>query len=87
MWAIRHGDWKLAHGEANDSAPELFNLAADLGEQHNLASSEPAKVQELHKLWNSWDAEQAFSERPKAKVGKKAKRAAAKAKGEAKPKE
>jgi arylsulfatase A-like enzyme len=37
---IRQGDWKLIYYHA-DSSYELFNLAADLGEQRNLAASEP----------------------------------------------
>ena len=41
MWAIRHGDWKLVHGRAGNTAPELFDLAADIREQHDLAA-EPA---------------------------------------------
>ena len=32
MWAVRHGDLKLAHGEVNDDPPELFDLARDPGD-------------------------------------------------------
>ena len=74
MWAIRHGDWKLVHGQAGDDPPELFDLAADVGEQHDLASEQPAKVQELQSLWDAWNAEQAPPVKSKAKAGKKAKR-------------
>jgi arylsulfatase A-like enzyme len=76
MWAIRHGDWKLMHGRAGDDAPELFNLAADVGEKNDLAADQPAKAQELRKLWDTWNAEQAAPEAAKGKAGKKAKRAA-----------
>ena len=37
----------------------LQDLAADIGEQNNLAAAQPGKVQELHKLWYAWNAEQA----------------------------
>ena len=84
MWAIRHGDWKLVHGLANDEAPELFNLAADVSEKNDLASAQPAKVQELHKLWYAWNAEQASPVNENGKAGKKAKRAAKAAKKAAK---
>jgi arylsulfatase A-like enzyme len=46
--ALRCGDWKLivaAGGKA-----ELFNLAADPYEQHDLAAAEPAKLAELREL-------------------------------------
>jgi arylsulfatase A-like enzyme len=57
--AIRAGDWKLLVGasrrEADSAADEteqgaqieLFNLASDLGERHNLAKENPDKVKEL----------------------------------------
>ena len=83
MWAIRHSDWKLVHGSADDSPPELFNLATDISERNDLAAAQPAKVQELQKLWNAWNAEQVDSQKAKDKGGKKAKRAAAKAKTKA----
>jgi arylsulfatase A-like enzyme len=84
MWAIRHGDWKLVHGQANDEAPELFNLAVDVSEKNNLAATEPTRVQELQKMWYSWNAEQAPPAKENDKAGKKAKRAAKAAKKAAK---
>lgn len=57
--AIRCGDWKLllnasekdAEEEANDSSgdgtSELYNLADDVGEKHDLAATHPGKVKEL----------------------------------------
>jgi arylsulfatase A-like enzyme len=76
MWAIRHGDWKLVHGMAGESDPELFNLAADVGEQHDLATEQPAKVQELQKLWSAWNDEQAAAKKAPDKAAKKAKKKA-----------
>lgn len=57
--AVRMGDWKLLVGASEKDSEktdgddesagnvELYNLAADLGERHNLASANPAKVKEL----------------------------------------
>jgi arylsulfatase A-like enzyme len=44
--AIRHGDWKLIYYHA-DQHFELFNLADDLSEEHNLASEKPERLKEL----------------------------------------
>jgi arylsulfatase len=50
--AARRGDWKLV---ARSGAPwELYNLAADRTETHDLADSHPDKVAELEALWNDW---------------------------------
>jgi arylsulfatase A-like enzyme len=78
MWAIRHGDWKLVHGQAGPSAPELFDLAADIGERHDLAAAQPERVQGLKALWDAWNAEQSAPQQAKAKA-KAAKKAARKA--------
>ena len=51
--AIREGDWKLvAKGPAASS--ELYDLAADRTELHDLASAEPERVQDLAAKWNAW---------------------------------
>jgi arylsulfatase A-like enzyme len=55
--AIRHGDWKLVTGEGI-TEPALFNLAADIGEQHDLTAAEPATARKLQSLWDAWNAEQ-----------------------------
>jgi arylsulfatase len=51
--AMRVGDWKLvAKGPA---APwELYNLAYDRTEQHNLAAKEPDRVKTMVKQWETW---------------------------------
>jgi arylsulfatase A-like enzyme len=74
MWAIRHGDWKLVHGEAGTTPPELFDLAADVAEEHDLANDQSAKVQELKTMWDAWNAEQASPKDPKHKDAKKGKK-------------
>ncbi|MBT8044835.1 MAG: sulfatase [Verrucomicrobiae bacterium] len=45
--AIRDGDWKLIRYYWQKE-PELFNLAKDPGERHNLARKEPAKFKQLN---------------------------------------
>ena len=51
--AVRQGDWKLV-AKAPAGAWELYNLAADRSEMHDLASSEPDKAKALQTLWESW---------------------------------
>jgi arylsulfatase A-like enzyme len=51
--AVRKGPWKLIHWYEDDSW-ELFNLAQDIGEQHNLASQHPEKVAELRRVLEDW---------------------------------
>ena len=36
----------------------LFNLATDIGEQHDLTAAEPATARKLQTLWDAWNAEQ-----------------------------
>ncbi|MDO8541147.1 MAG: sulfatase-like hydrolase/transferase [Opitutaceae bacterium] len=43
--ALRAGPWVLI--ETAESGAELFNLATDLKQEHDLAKAEPARVQEL----------------------------------------
>jgi arylsulfatase A-like enzyme len=51
--AVRQGDWKLI--ELFDTGePELYNLADDPGELHNLAAARPAKAAQLKKLLADW---------------------------------
>ena len=64
QWAVRSGDWKLVVAEGGSGAPELYDLANDIGEQNDLAASHPERVAELRKLYAAWNAEQT-PERPK----------------------
>ncbi len=63
--AVRHGEWKLVQYDLNvENHPtrgvtpkKLYRLTDDLGETHDLAADNPAKVQELDALWQAWNKE------------------------------
>ena len=81
--AIRQGDWKLvrydaavdggkSQGDARAAlaGPKLYRLSDDVGESHDLAAEEPAKVEELQKAWDAWNAELPGARRAGAKRGR-----------------
>lgn len=52
--ALRKGDWKLIRQPiVGDTSLELYNLKTDLHEDHNLATEEPARVEELKTLMDN----------------------------------
>jgi len=51
--AIRSGDYKLIEFYET-SRVELYNLRADLGEQHDLAAEMPEKAAELRQMLHQW---------------------------------
>jgi arylsulfatase A-like enzyme len=52
--AVRQGDWKLV---AKEGEPwELYNIANDRTESHDLAASEPSKAKELAAEWDAYAA-------------------------------
>jgi len=53
--AVREGDWKLLLS-AQEPKRQLFNLADDIGETHDLAREKPDVVERLHKAWLDWSA-------------------------------
>ncbi len=53
--AVRKGDWKLIRSEA--APPQLYNLASDAGEQHDLAGDQAERVKELEAMLNNWNAQ------------------------------
>lgn len=76
--ALRVGDWKIV-AAGDGAAWELYDLAHDRGENHNLADSRPEKVKELAAVWDRADAEyrrQGATGRPLPRPGA-AKKAAA----------
>jgi len=65
--ALRRGDWKIYRG-APDRAPELYNLATDIGETRNLANRHPDLVAELTRLLSTSRVDsEAFPNRPAAR--------------------
>jgi arylsulfatase A-like enzyme len=50
---VRAGDWKLVEF-FEEGKQELYNLKDDVGEAHNLAAENPAKVKELHEKIVAW---------------------------------
>ncbi|MBX9789329.1 MAG: sulfatase-like hydrolase/transferase [Pirellulales bacterium] len=70
QWAVRMGNWKLVQGYdyaiaqpdprpsmTKVTQPLLFDLAADIGEAHDLAAQQPEKVKELRTAWEAWNRE------------------------------
>ncbi len=50
--AMRLGDWKLIWRSMLPSTADLYNLAADPTEKHNLAQSDPERVESMKKRLN-----------------------------------
>ncbi len=53
---VRAGRWKLIEF-FEDGSLALYDLEADVGEQHTLAEQLPEKTQELHQLLIEWRGE------------------------------
>lgn len=51
---IRRGDWKLIQPAAEDKAAELYNVASDPSEEHDLAKTKPDLVRELVQRLDQW---------------------------------
>jgi len=58
---LRQGDWKLIWRAPLPSVPELYNIAQDPSEKHNLAAENPDKVAALQKRVNELAATMAKS--------------------------
>lgn len=57
--AVRQGDWKLRwqYKPYGTEEWELFNLAEDVAERHDLAAEQPEKVKELLARWDEYAEE------------------------------
>lgn len=55
QWAIRQGNYKLL--QPRGEAAQLFDLAADVGEQKNLAADKPEIVEKLRAAYQKWNAQ------------------------------
>ena len=53
--AVRSGDWKLLLSRWQPRV-QLFNLADDIAEAHDLAAERPEIVKRLHEAWLAWSA-------------------------------
>src|SRR4029434_7128762 len=49
--ALRMGDWKLVFARLDADTWELYNLASDRAESHNLAEQQPERVREMAARW------------------------------------
>jgi len=60
--AVRQGAWKAVRQDPpmGTSDWQLFNLARDPGETHNLATSEPEKLEELLKAYGTYEKSNAL---------------------------
>jgi len=65
-YGMRLGNWKFVHSTEGTERPGpqqtpacdmLFNLATDVGEQHDLATQYPAKLAELKRRYEAWSAQ------------------------------
>jgi arylsulfatase A-like enzyme len=74
--AVRVGDWKLVRFH-RDGAWELYDLAKDRTELHDLAAAEPARATALAARWNEWAQRAHVLPYPEATI-KDAKKAAKK---------
>jgi arylsulfatase A-like enzyme len=58
--AVRRSDWKLVDwrdfDKKENSGWQLYNVSQDIGEEHDLARTDPQLVTELSRAWNDWDA-------------------------------
>lgn len=53
---VRHGEWKLIH-YFEDGHDELYHVAADIGEQTDLAATMTERVQDLKQRLEQWQRE------------------------------
>jgi arylsulfatase A-like enzyme len=58
IWAVRSGPLKLVTERATvGQPPALYDVANDIGETQNLATTQPADVKSLKKLYKQWNAQ------------------------------
>jgi arylsulfatase A-like enzyme len=55
--AFRAGDWKIYRARGAQAKWELYHLANDVAEEHDLAATQAAKLAELEKAWRALDSE------------------------------
>jgi arylsulfatase A-like enzyme len=58
--SVRQGDWKIVWDQRRPPTErrwQLFNLAADPFEQHDLSATNPEQLAVMERLWEQYDAE------------------------------
>lgn len=55
--AARVGHWKLVRSPRDGANDMLFNLADDIGEQHDMAVQRPEQLRELQAAYDAWDGQ------------------------------
>lgn len=50
---MRTGKWKLVW--SGDARPRLYDLAADIEEEKDLAAEQPATVSKMQEAWKTWN--------------------------------
>jgi arylsulfatase A-like enzyme len=58
--SVRQGDWKIVWDQRRPPAErrwQLFNLAADPFEQHDVSATNPEQLAVMERLWEQYDAE------------------------------
>ncbi|QNN22354.1 arylsulfatase [Planctomycetales bacterium ZRK34] len=56
--ALRDGDWKIVrYGKGKNVKWELYDLATDPTEMHDLASAQPDRLKKMAAAWDQWWAE------------------------------
>lgn len=66
-YAVRSGPWKLVIAEGK--APELYNLADDLGETRDLAAQQTGRVQQLRSELAAWETDVTAAVVPRKSAG------------------
>ena len=51
---VRQGDWKIVSAHFSRDEWELYNIAEDRTEQHNLAAQNPEKVASMARAYDEW---------------------------------
>ena len=67
--SVTDGEWSLILGQDGAVEPELYDLSADPGETHDVASAHPSKVDELRDACHDWLRNLGTSEERIAAVG------------------
>ncbi|MPY90807.1 MAG: sulfatase-like hydrolase/transferase [Luteitalea sp.] len=63
---VREGPWKLLVNPSGERGVQLYNLADDLAEQHDVAAAHPQRIQRLRALLEQWrrDVEAGATQQP-----------------------